>query len=122
MSNKKEFGVWMDSQHATVTGKQDEAGTGFTVVAHVKGETISQNSNEHNANNHEKTLQSKYFKEIASHLTNATDVHITGTGQVQEQFIKYLAETPAFKNSKTTESTANKMSDEKLVEYISEKF
>ena len=55
-------------------------------------------------------------------MVNATDVHVTGTGQAQEQFIKFLAATPQFKNSKTAESTSNKMSDEKLIEYITAKF
>jgi len=54
-------------------------------------------------------------------LVNATHIHVTGTGQVQEQFIKYLADTPQYKNSKTEESTSNKMSDEKLIEFITSK-
>jgi len=54
-------------------------------------------------------------------MVNATHVHITGTGQAQEQFIHYLAASPQFKNTKTEESTSNKMSDEKLVEYITGK-
>jgi stalled ribosome rescue protein Dom34 len=91
-------------------------------LAHVKAETNSANSNEKNANNHEKTLQSKFFKEIASHIVNATHVHVTGTGQVQEQFLKYLADTPQFKNTKATESTTNQMSEEKLLELMGEKF
>lgn len=66
-------------------------------------------------------LQAKFFKEITLHLQNATYLHATGTGQVQEQFIHYLAATPQFKNLKTEESTANKMSDESLVKYFSDK-
>ena len=66
-------------------------------------------------------MQAKFFKEIATHLVNATHLHATGTGQVQEQFIHYLAETPQFKNTKTEESTTNKMSDERLVEFFAEK-
>ena len=54
-------------------------------------------------------------------MQNATHLHVTGTGQAQEQFIHYLAETPQFKNTKTEESTSNKMSDENLVEFISNK-
>jgi hypothetical protein len=49
-------------------------------------------------------------------------VHITGTGTAQEQFIHFLAETPQFKNTITTESTSNPTSDEGLVELISGKF
>lgn len=111
----------MDTHHATVVGTNVTDGP-LEVIAHVKGESNSANSSENASNNHEKTLQAKFFKEITSHMVNATHVHVTGTGQVQEQFIHYLAATPQFKNSKTAESTSNKMSDEKLVEFISAKF
>ncbi len=122
MANQKQFGVWMDNHQASVVGSESAESETLTVLAHVKGEIISQNSSEKNSNNHEKTVQAKFFKEIATYLENATDVHVTGTGQAQEQFIRYLADTPQFKNCKTADSTSNKMSDEKLVEYISEKF
>ncbi len=122
MDNQKQFGVWMDGHHASVVGKETPEDESFTVLGHVKSEGVPQNSNEKNANNHEKTLETKFFKEIAAHLTNATHVHLTGTGQAQEKFIRYLADTPQFKNTTTEESTANKMSDEKLIEFISSKF
>jgi hypothetical protein len=54
-------------------------------------------------------------------MQNATHIHITGTGQAQEQFIHYLADTPQFKNTKTEESTSNKMSDEKILEFLEDK-
>ncbi|HOZ79327.1 MAG TPA: hypothetical protein PLY34_15140 [Ferruginibacter sp.] len=120
MNNQKQFGVWMDNHNATVVGNGDTEGT-LAVIGHVKGEENSPNSNEKNSNNHEKTLQAKFFKEIAAHLVNATHIHITGTGQAQEQFIHYLAATPQFKNCKTAESTSNKMSDDKLIAYITSK-
>lgn len=112
----------MDTHHATVVGSDNsEAGT-LTVVAHIKGEEGSSSSgSEKNENNHKQMLQAKFFKEIATHIVNATDLHATGTGQVQEQFIHYLASTPQFKNTKTEESTANKMSDEKLLEFFADK-
>ncbi len=121
MNNQKQFGVWMDNHQAAVVGSSTEDGL-LTLLAHVKGEEIGQNSSEKNSNNHEKTVQAKFFKEIASHMVNATHVHVTGTGQAQEQFIHYLAATPQFKDIKTEESTSNKMSDERLVEYITGKF
>jgi len=120
MNNQKQFGVWMDNHNAAVVGSESTEGP-LTVLAHIKGEVVSPNSNEKNSNNQGKTVQAKFFKEIASHMVNATHVHVTGTGQVQEQFIHYLAATPQFKNSKTAESTSNKMSDEKLIEYITTK-
>ena len=122
MNNQKKFGVWMDTLHATVVGSDNsETGT-LAVLAHVSGEEVSPGSGNKNLNNQKTMLQAKFFKEIATHLVNATHLHATGTGQVQEQFIHYLADTPQFKNTKTEESTANKMSDERLVEFFAEKF
>jgi len=40
---------------------------------------------------------------------------------MQEQFIHYLADTAQFKNTRTDESTTNKMSEDKLVEFMSAK-
>ena len=120
MTNQKQFGVWMDSHHATVVGSEN-AESGLVVLAHVAGEEVSPSPSNKNENHQKKMLQAKFFKEISSHLLNATHLHATGTGQAQEQFIHYLAETPQFKNTKTEESTANKMSDENLVKYFSDK-
>jgi ribosomal protein S11 len=122
MNNQKQFGVWMDNHHAAIVGNENATSETLTLLAHVEGEVASQNSSEKNANNHEKTVQAKFFKEITTHMVNATHVHVTGTGQAQEQFIRYLADTPQFKNTKTEESTSNKMSDERLVEFITAKF
>jgi stalled ribosome rescue protein Dom34 len=121
MTNQKKFGVWMDTQDAVIIGKVDPEAEVVSVLAAVKGEKTSPNSNEKTLHNQGKSLQTKFFKEITTHLQNATYIHVTGTGQVQEQFIHYLAGTPQFKNTSTDESTANKMSDQKLVEFISAK-
>jgi hypothetical protein len=120
MVNQKQFGVWMDTHHATVVGENADTGS-LAVLAHINGEEVNPTPSNKNENNQKKMLQAKFFKEIGSHLQNATHLHATGTGQVQEQFIHWLAETPQFKNTKTEESTANKMSDENLVKYFSGK-
>ncbi len=121
MTNQKKFGVWMDTHHATIVGNNNNGTEELAVIAHVKGEEVTPNSSEKTENNQKIMLQTKFFKEIASHLQNATHLHATGTGQVQEQFIHYLAETPQFKNTQTEESTANKMSDERLIVYFTDK-
>lgn len=121
VKNKKQFGVWLDTNHATVVGRDTEGTGDFAVLAEAKNEGQGSNSNENTANNAEQMLQKKFFKEIAAYLTNAEEVHITGTGVSQEQFIHFMAETAQFKNTVTNESTSNKMSNEKLVEYFSEK-
>lgn len=112
----------MDNHNSSIVANETGEQGAFRFVAHVKGEGTSSNSSEKTSNNAEKMVQGKFFKEIASHLLNATHIHVTGTGQAQEQFIHFLANTPQFKNAKTQESTSNKMSDEKLVEFISAKF
>ena len=121
MITQKQFGVWMDTHHATIVGSENTETGALVIVAHIKGEEVSPSPSDKNENNQKKMLQAKFFKEITAHMQNATHLHATGTGQVQEQFIHYLAETPQFKNTKTEESTSNKMSDEKLIEFFSAK-
>ncbi len=121
MINQKKFGVWMDTQQATIVSSDNQASDSLVIIAHINGEVVTHNTSEKNEHNDKRTLQLKFFKEISSHLQNATYLHATGTGQIQEQFIHYLAATPQFKNLKTEESTANKMSDEKLLEFFSPK-
>lgn len=120
--NKKLFGVWMDSHQATIVGKEAVDQGEFLVIAHVKNAGPDSNSNEKTANNQEIGLTQKFFKEIASNMPNVDEIHLTGTGQIQEQFMKFLAETPQYKNALTTESTSNKMSDENLVLFMAKHF
>jgi hypothetical protein len=55
-------------------------------------------------------------------MPNIDEIHITGTGQIQEQFIKFLADTPQYKNAISSTSTSNKMSDENLAVFIKKYF
>ena len=120
--NKKQFGVWMDTHHATVIGRSVAETQSFSVLGYADNAGAEPNTSEKNEHNDEKTLQHKFFKEILTYMQNAEEVHLTGTGTSQEQLIHFMAETPQFKNTVTTESTSNKMSDENLTIYISEKF
>ena len=120
--NKKQFGVWMDTHQATVVGRANADTENFTVLAVAGNAGAEHNTSEKNQHNDERTLQHKFFKEILSHMQNAEEVHLTGTGTSQEQLMRYMADTPQFKNTVTQESTSNKMSDENLAEYISAKF
>ncbi len=116
--NKKQFGVWMDSHTATIVGKEEVNEGDFIIIGHVKNIGPDTNSNEKTLNNQEITLTQKYFKEIAHIMPNIDEIHITGTGQIQEQFMKFLSETPQYKNAVSTESTSNRMSDENLTQFI----
>lgn len=119
--NKKQFGVWMDTHNATIIGREDVDTGEFVVLGHVTNDGADRNTSENAENNQEIALTQKFFKEIAAVMPNVDQIHITGTGQIQEQFIKFLAETAQYKNVESSESTSNKMSDENMVAYI-EKF
>ena len=120
--NKKQFGVWMDLHNATVAGRENIDAGNFVILGHISNPVTEPNSTEKAAHNAERGAQHKYFKEITALMQNAEEVHITGTGIAQEQLMHFMAETPQFKNTVTNESTSNKMSDEKLTGYITEKF
>ncbi len=120
--NKKQFGVWMDTHQATIVGRANATTEEFAVFGKAGNAGAEHNTSEKNEHNDERTLQHKFFKEILSHMQNAEEVHLTGTGTSQEQLMRYMADTPQFKNTTTQQSTSNKMSDENLVVYISAKF
>lgn len=115
--NKQQFGVWMDSHQATIVGRADVSGS-FAVIAKEKNKGQGSNSSENAANNAERTLQQKFFKEILSHMQNVQELHVSGTGKEQEQFVSFLTELPQYKNVITQQSTSNQMGDEQLVSYI----
>lgn len=120
--SKKQFGVWLDSRHAIITGRESVDNTNFVVLGHVKNPGADNNSSENASNNQEIALTHKFFKEIAAKMPNIDEVHVTGTGQIQEQFIKFLADTAQYKNALSTESTSNKMGDEQLIAFITKHF
>jgi stalled ribosome rescue protein Dom34 len=120
--NKKQFGVWMDTHNATIVGKESVDNDSFIIIDHINNVGTDHNQNEKSAHNKEVGLTQKFFKEIASVMPNIDEIHITGTGQAQEQFIKFLAETPQYKNVVSSESTSNKMSDENLIQFITKHF
>lgn len=120
--NKKQFGVWMDSQHATIVGRENVNDGDFIILGNVKNDGPDRNSNENAFNNQEIALTHKFFKEIAAKMVNIDEVLVTGTGQVQEQFIKFLSETPQFKNAVSKESTLNKTSDDQLISFVTEHY
>ena len=120
--NKKQFGVWMDSQHATIVGRENVNDGDFIILGNVKNDGPDRNSNENAFNNQEITLTHKFFKEIAAKMINIDEVLVTGTGQVQEQFIKFLSETPQYKNAVSEESTLNKTSDDQLISFVTEHY
>jgi stalled ribosome rescue protein Dom34 len=120
--NKKQFGIWMDSHQAIIVGRENLGTGNFVILGSEKNAGDTGNSNENASNNNEKTLRQVFFKEISAHMQNVDELHVTGTGQVQEQFIRYMADTPQFKNAVAKHSTSNKMTEEKLVEFISGKF
>lgn len=111
----------MDTHRSTIVGRAPAASE-FTILGHAKNLGPGSNSSENTSNHHEITLAHKYFKEIGRFLENADEVHVTGTGTIQEQFMHYLGDTPQFKKTVVTESTSTPMSDDKLTAFISSHF
>lgn len=124
MSNqtKKQFGIWMDSHHAIVTGRENVDSGEFVILDHVKNEGPSGNSSENAANHQEITLTHKFFKEIVANIPNMDEVHVTGTGQIQKQFIRFLEDSAHYKNVVASESTSTKMGDEQLLTFVDTHF
>ena len=120
--NKKQFGVWMDSQTAVIAGRENVDEGDFVILAHAKAEGQGGNSNEKTGNNAEQGGLQKLFKEITSHMQNVDEVLVTGTGTTQEQFIKHLSQTPQYKNTVATESTSHKMTDSHFIEFLTNHF
>ncbi|MEP6676674.1 MAG: hypothetical protein ABJA78_16055 [Ferruginibacter sp.] len=120
--NKKQFGIWMNEHHATVVGREPAETGAFAVLGHASNENADTKPSEKSGNNAEKMHLHKFFKQIDSLIVNAEEIHVTGTGTAQEQFIHYLHATPQFKNTIAKESTSNKMGDDKLIAYITEQF
>lgn len=112
----------MDAHHATVVGRGTLGDGSFVVLGHVTNPGAERNTSENAQNNHDIALTQKFFKEIAAMMQNVDEMHITGTGDSQEQFMKFLANTPQYKNAITDESTSNKMSDERFIEMMTEHF
>lgn len=121
-NSKKQFGVWMDSHHATIVGRENVDSGDFLVLGHETVDGQGYNTSENAANNAERDQLRKLFKSITAHMQNVDEVHVTGTGTAQEQFINYLSEIPQYKNVLATESTSNKMTDQSLVEYFTAQF
>ena len=119
---KKQFGVWMDSHHATITGRENTDSGDFVILGHVKNAGPGSNSSEKTSNNHEQALTHQFFKEIVSHMQNVDEIFVTGTGDIQEQFIRFLSETPQYKNAVATETTSTKIGDKEFLETVEEYF
>lgn len=62
MINEKQFGVWMDTHHATIVGNKDAETGALMVIAHVKGEEVSPSSSSKNENNQKKCCRQNSLK------------------------------------------------------------
>jgi stalled ribosome rescue protein Dom34 len=120
--NKKQFGVWMDTQHATIVGRENVDEGPFVVIDHINNPGFTRDSDENGMHNKEIGLTQKFFKEIAHKMQNVDEIHLTGTGKIQEEFIHFLADTPQYKNAHSSESTSKKMSDDQLIAFITKHF
>lgn len=120
-TQKKQFAIWLDTQHAIIAGRADNEGE-LTILGHEDSEVGLPNTSEHAGNNRDRTATTKFFKAIAHHMQNAEEVLVAGPGTAQEQFIHYLAETPQFKNVKATDKTTERLDGESLLQLAEKHF
>jgi hypothetical protein len=119
---KRQFGVWMDIHHAIIVGRADDRSNDFSVIGmagdagdvHVKPEKKMYPD--------ASILQDRFFKEILFYMRNAEEVHVTGTGKWQEEFLKYMDNSPQCQDTVREVSISEKMSDDELAEFIQSKF
>jgi len=119
---KKQYGVWMDNHQATISGRENLEDGEFVILGHVKNAGAGSNSSEKSGNNHEQGLTLQFFKSIASHMQNVDQILVTGTGDAQEEFIRFLSETPQYKNTVAEKSTSNKPGDEQFISMVTGHF
>ncbi len=120
--NKKQFGIWMDKRHAIIAGRAQVDTGDFVILGHVSDPGAEKNSNENAAHHQEIALTHKFFKEIAAIMPNVDEVHVTGTGQIQEQFIHFLSGTAQYKNAVSSTSTSTRMGEEQLLAFVTKHF
>lgn len=123
MHNKKQAGIWLDTDKAIIVKNHDgqEVST-FSVTATAKHEKQHGNSNENAAHNSEQTTKAKFFKEIAHEITNTEELYVTGPGTAQEELKSFLHDTAQYKNLKIKLDTAQQMSEEQVLEAVKANF
>jgi hypothetical protein len=84
----------MDTHHATVVGRARPDASDVSVLGSAGNAGATPTSSEKNEHNDEKTLQHKLYKEIVTHMQNAEEVHLAGTGTSQEQFMRFMSDYP----------------------------
>ncbi len=73
----------------TIVGRENVNAGNFVILGHEKSGGQDNNSNENAAQNAENASLQQLFKKITAHMQNVDEIHVTGTGTFQEQFIKY---------------------------------
>lgn len=123
MSNKKQAGIWLDNQHAIIAKNHGPQKSGdFFLTSPVKAEHVYSNSNENAENNQAQKAKNNFFKDIEKLLINTEELYITGPGTAQEQLKNHLAEQAQFKNLKVTLDTADKMSENQVLDTVKKHF
>ena len=114
---KRHFAIWMDTQHATIAGPDENDHNRLVILGHAKYHDPGRSPGEAPASHTEITKHHKFFKEIAAKIVNPDAIHLTGTGKIQEEFRHYLSETPRFKHAALSDDTSNKMEDERFLHF-----
>ncbi len=122
--NQKQYaGVWLDSDKAMIiTTNPDNANGDYIIQNKIKARENHSGGSEHSINNSKKTDTLKYFKSVASLLSNYDEIFIFGPGKSQEQFLNHLQEDVQFKNKQITIESAEHLTDPQMIAKVKDFF
>lgn len=121
-NTKKNAGVWLDSQQATIIATTDQSTGDYSIQEKIKAKENHGGGSEHSMNNAKQSDNLKFFKSISAQLMSYDSLLIFGPGKLQEQFQNYLQQDGQFKNKQVNIDSADKLTDPQIVAKVRDFF
>lgn len=121
-NNQKQYaGVWLDNTKAMIITNTSGSGD-YAIQDKVKARENQSGGSEHAINNAKQSETLKYFKSLASLLTNYDEILLFGPGKSQEQLQNHLQEDAQFKNKQITIDSAEHLTDPQMIAKVRDFF
>lgn len=124
MKKNKQIGIWMDHSNAILMELSNDIILEKTVVSELTQEEkdLSLNKNENFLHSKEKHFQTSYFKKIGDAIRNYQEVILFGPTDAKNELLNLLKEDHMFENIKIEIKNTDKMSANKMHEFVREYF
>lgn len=118
--DKKVAGIWMDKDHAQVYHTNDYSCEGDFVMSKKidSAHHGHHGTSEHVGHQKKKQETTRYFKTLASHLSEVDAVYLIGPGQSQEQFRNFLKSDKQLSKIEIDLGTADHLSPNQIIAKI----